>query len=344
MEWRDAHSENPVVIWQLSRLRVRLGLLLIAGLLAGVCIAMQLNRPDIAGPVLLLIAFISVVFVCALRHKAMRADATGITFTGWSGRSRLVERRNILGVIPKRSSMGSTQLSVRDARIVLDLERLLLVPDTKDLDQDIMALYGPIPLHENLQPHSPVVLEVRARLDRGETLSWRHRCRHVIGVFGVAAIGATALLLITIPFWLPQLIESKVTLVSMLPMTYAVMVIVSVAMLTCLDMLRGGPIVRIRADRHGLTLCRWWREETYVAADLQAASVHNGRGTHVVEIHAKARPMKRTWQFMEKHWHTPRGELTAALLHLFGTSAKGDDLRPAADLPEGVMSASPTTA
>jgi hypothetical protein len=345
MEQRGAHSENQVVTWQLSRLRVWAGLLLIAGLVGGVCIAMQVHRPDIAGPVLLLIVPVSTVFVLAFRYRSMRAEAMGVTFTSWSGRSRLVPRDKILGVIPKRSRMGSTELSVRGSRIRLELERLLLVPDTKDLDGAMVALYGPIPLPEDLQPHSPVALDVRARLERGETFEWRHRYRHVIGVFGIAAIGATALLLITIPFWLPRLIESKVTVVSMLSVTYAVMVIVSVAMLTCLDMLRGGPIVRIRADRNGLTLCRWWREETYLAADLQAASVDNNRGTHMVEVHATARPLTRTWQFMEKHWHTPRAELAAVLLHLFGASEKSDDLaRPATDLTQGVVSAAPATA
>lgn len=317
----SASEPIPTKIWTATRAACWFAWGLVGVLWAGAMIATLIlfrsasPSASVAGP----LAFVAAVvtFIALVLPRSVEAGTSGIMVRAWCGWTRRIERSNIVGIEPRSPWADHVLIRTFDGRRGFHLRDMGL--QATDVHGELVSMFGQCPVHPDLVRGSEYLRSLAARCDAGETFTWRHRKAHVVGIWGLFAIFLTLAFAVSTPWWLQWLINlPHGSAPTVLPVAYAAMFVGAFAILTLMDLARGGPIVALHADPSGIEFRRWWRVDRLEARDI--VLVPYRAGDLLCASLAPSGPWSPTRRVVrERDWICQPAELVGTLIVLFGT-------------------------
>ncbi len=324
------HSDLRSFRWECSGpLKIFLFSMIVAAWLGALawpatCVVRGTPINPVVVPLAMFAAFLSAAALASTRW--VRADDSGIIVRRWGGATRRIERDEILGVEPDLPWNRWVRVRTVDRPCVIHTTDM--GQDRAKVHAELTALYGRVAVHPALEPGSELMQAIRERIERGEVLEWRHRTASAVTIVGLVCMVLILLLAAMTPWWLAWLVNlPRGSGLLALPWTYLVMFMAALAMLTVMDLVRGGPIVALRADSTGIELVRWWRSVRFDASEFAVYPLGGEKilGAEMVGRHGWPRP----WRYVmsERRWRCQPYELVTVL-----TFVSGHEPGPAAHL------------
>lgn len=232
---------------------------------------------------------------------------------------RRLDGARVAGVLPKpwisKRSDVQVSLALRDQRGSWMLRELSRFGEVGEVRRAAVELFGALVIHPVALPSGDQIVAAENHFICHGEFRWRPRFGSLVSMLGLKAVAFAVSLAFTwrsYQAWLTQ--QAVVGPWIAVTLTIASAVAIAFAMLTLLDLARGGPVREISATHEDITLHLWWKKVRIPCAEFRGLCVHwdqRPRGITLLFLAAAPhvrRPARRpAWRLMQGRWRGPSG-------------------------------------